>query len=379
MSTGINRELAFHRNPLMCALACGRQLARLEFFMRQRWLDFPELDSDVNTAFEQLRQAVRGIVSPDNRDQVQQQVSEQARAWASELSSEQLGEQLHDANRDLGGPAGGDLDRNLVVEALLVPVDRRVGQLVERIGQFLDERGRQFLRFGMCIEQGCARRDVADFMLTSHSGWCVDTTSPRNEVPPTMFGRLSVDRSGEFLADRYFRLGELPPPETWLNDVRVRWSELALPREMQELDAVAGLTAADASVIPGIEAALVAALERTAGGNSEIPAPQPPGYLGLIVDQARRCVRREGLSEEVTLTGLPFAVFVLLLRNRDSWTPRQIIRDEWRRTDPRADPEPDTVRSQISDLRGFLRPLGIAIHNRRGQGYRLEDANPQDA
>lgn len=238
----------------------------------------------------------------------------------------------------------------------------------------------------MCVEQGLSRPDVTEFMLAAPVVRQLPSDESQRLPVRTITEAMAKTPPSQPLnniANRCFWPGDpdLCPPESWINDVQVRWSELWFATEPLNLDADGGQVAAGprsaAELIDVIDKALFDAIEKEAP--DEKPRELPAGNLGLILGKARLCVRREGFPGEIDLTPLPFAILRLLCENWYQPTPRTAVKNVWAQPELNLDdnPQDGTVDSAIADLRDSLVPLEVGIANARKRGWQLVEKTPE--
>jgi hypothetical protein len=89
-----------------------------------------------------------------------------------------------------------------------------------------------------------------------------------------------------------------------------------------------------------------------------------PGYLGLIVDEGKREVRRQGRAGVVHFGGrdIPWRLLRELIQARDNYSPKyDLARRVW---DPEAEaelPDDGSIWNAVSQLRRMINPLGVGI------------------
>lgn len=116
-------------------------------------------------------------------------------------------------------------------------------------------------------------------------------------------------------------------------------------------------------------------------GHGVEPDDSHPQYLGLILNEGRRTVRRDGEQWEektVDLSSRPTEWTLLKRLVREKGTivsPSALENELWRESEVEDKPDhpKDAIAAHISKLRTSLRPLGVKITNRRNVGYWLED------
>ena len=84
------------------------------------------------------------------------------------------------------------------------------------------------------------------------------------------------------------------------------------------------------------------------------PDMPEPGYLELIVDRDEQTVRREGDETVVKLPPLVFRLFCTLYDAGETGPKNDAVKNAYKG-------EPDSVRSQIDNLRKWLDPLGVTV------------------
>lgn len=150
-----------------------------------------------------------------------------------------------------------------------------------------------------------------------------------------------------------------------LEELQMRWTQLQFPQ--------ASFPPNDA-IEP---AAFVSCLELAVQGwigirPFELPQTSP-GYLGLSIYGTR--VIREGWEPScVVESRLQLNILQQLLNRAERHTTREELTDHWEVLGGYAgSPKESTVRTQISELRTALAPLGVTIESPRFQGYRLQE------
>ncbi len=113
--------------------------------------------------------------------------------------------------------------------------------------------------------------------------------------------------------------------------------------------------------------------------NPEVMTGGPrPGFLGLILVETERVVRRRGYSESVCLGDceIRWKLLKALIRAAEQRLARvDLIRTAWEPNEP---VEENTLQKHMSLLRKDLILLGIRVHTLRNLGYRLKDKSEDD-
>ncbi len=96
-----------------------------------------------------------------------------------------------------------------------------------------------------------------------------------------------------------------------------------------------------------------------------------PGYLGLLFDEDRYVVGREGINDEVPLSHLNWC----LLRKLNSFGNRPASRDAlklaWKDADLAVDPDDARIDDALTDLRKLIKPLGLGTKAFRRLGWTI--------
>jgi len=105
----------------------------------------------------------------------------------------------------------------------------------------------------------------------------------------------------------------------------------------------------------------------------KLQEPLVPGYLGLILDESHGLVRRG--RKEVTLDGpLIWSVLKRLAQSGTERTSREglnvVLEENRRGTNSRGD---ESLDQHLKILRRVLKPLGVGVPGRRGNGWMLEE------
>jgi DNA-binding response OmpR family regulator len=110
-----------------------------------------------------------------------------------------------------------------------------------------------------------------------------------------------------------------------------------------------------------------------APGGDAPPPVSPPGYLGLVVDEARRIVQRGSGQVDFGGNVIFWELFYRLFRQETGYLDRDVMyREVW--PDPAgASVENGSIYSTVSRTRKMLEPIGVTIKHRKGLGYRLEE------
>lgn len=107
--------------------------------------------------------------------------------------------------------------------------------------------------------------------------------------------------------------------------------------------------------------------------NTEAAKKPVAGYLGLVLDPTRHTAYRQGypplkLAGNVRL----WQLLETLYGRQDAYHRKNdLAHDVWGPAE--IDPEESTIWSAISDLRKYLKQLGLTIKHTKGIGYRLEE------
>jgi hypothetical protein len=111
------------------------------------------------------------------------------------------------------------------------------------------------------------------------------------------------------------------------------------------------------------------------GVEQQKPPLPTAGYLGLRVDDERRTITRDGYSAVVNLqpSALQWEIFKKLASVRDVPLAPDAIRGVWKTHGVEPDPSDGTVNDTVSELRGALKPIGIAVASRRRLGRLLTE------
>lgn len=102
---------------------------------------------------------------------------------------------------------------------------------------------------------------------------------------------------------------------------------------------------------------------------------QPPAYLGVRPDEARREVRRDGYEAVVRLGKSPLYWNLVshFVESQDRLTPLEAQRHLWQKSGLQEDPEENAVNSGFYQLNKLLKPLDVAVRAHRRIGRSLVD------
>ena len=105
------------------------------------------------------------------------------------------------------------------------------------------------------------------------------------------------------------------------------------------------------------------------------------GYLGLLIDENERIVRRAGFEGEANFSQAPlkWELFALLARNQSTYTPHGEFEGIWPTHGQTDLPGRTTVGDAVTDLRSELSKIGIDIEVLRRIGRRLIDGRQNPA
>jgi hypothetical protein len=99
------------------------------------------------------------------------------------------------------------------------------------------------------------------------------------------------------------------------------------------------------------------------------------GYLGLLIDNVRYVLRREGKENEIILTSkrLWWKILLILIGKKGRFCSRSEIGEAWIVSESDYPPQHGTMSDALSELRSRLKPLGLKIPNARHIGWKLVD------
>jgi DNA-binding winged helix-turn-helix (wHTH) protein len=113
------------------------------------------------------------------------------------------------------------------------------------------------------------------------------------------------------------------------------------------------------------------------------PADDPPprsGYLGLVFDDSRREVGRDGFQDRVPFGGRTLAWKILqkLEAMKGAFVSKDDLLRVWDACD-RDTAEDNRMYKEVSDLRGMIRKIGVGIQNTPGVGWGLVEIKKDSA
>jgi hypothetical protein len=350
------------------ALELGKLFAQLRFFGQQIWLwpfcAHPH-EATIKRLFSDIHFAAGNCVGSEHRQQIQEFVAAVERRWQEGLGSEWHSEERYCVNQETAVAAVDETEVNWQNELHARYATNLVAELRQHISRLLSGPLQRAFDLGTKIDEAQHRPDVFRFMLER----------PAAEEPRglNLFGSGSSTSqpSTPSLHWRFFEPGELPPPENWSREVIVHWEECELPTSQvaEHLVNVDQATSVNA-VVGRIEQAFASAV-REASRRRAPRIPPPPGYLGLILDESRGELRREGYPDPVPIDPRKIPIVRLLLQNRDSRTSMNMLQDI--STADGYERSQGTIYNEISELRTMLRPLGLSVGSRSRVGWLLEE------
>lgn len=369
--------------PVTAAYRCGRALTRWYFFATQEWLGAGAAAAGRETAAAELERHVRRLVTPDNRDDVQQRVRDILQRWQQALAAEWHVEELTKLRQLIGTRQGPPIDPSLLRHEIwkaLGAVDETEAQLRRLVHALTDPIGVATLSLGAWLERRVCPREVGilscsyvsplDSAASQASSW---SASPQAEPADSP-------------AFRFLAAGDavLPPPEGWLAVCEALWQEFlsSCSHENEEpspfADANSGQSPAEfLNTAHNRILTMIHQFER--GRTGETGEQGQPGYLGLILNNDQFIVRRAGLANHVDLSTnrILWEILIILERRREQWTDRRFLAEAWENL-TLTGPVPKTIGNRVNELSDELLTLGITIKNKRRSGWRLRDVNDTD-
>jgi hypothetical protein len=106
-------------------------------------------------------------------------------------------------------------------------------------------------------------------------------------------------------------------------------------------------------------------------------AEQTPGYLGLILDQEKREVRRQGMSNILELNNLDFELLKVFVDGCGRYLSENQLKTAWSNANCDDNPYNNRIIGAVSQLRQKILPLGVLIKTKKGLGRRLEEQTEQ--
>jgi hypothetical protein len=306
----------------------------------------------VSTAFAAVRLRILDVSLKSPREAVRRFVQNTAMSCTKIYNAEWFHDDYFALSQDLKAACGQPdfaAQREDGCIGLYATFDAQLTRCCDHIRENLSRILRNHFELGLCVMRGlCPDHDVIIRELWRPT---IDATSNQER-------QCAYD----FVANRSFRAGNLPPGGDWLTELIWHLTNNECPTK----ETLASLATMDyCAVVEFVDRHVCEFL-------SDLDAPDRilPQYLGLSLS-SDGTVHRQG-KKPVEL-GVESTQWILLRElctaGENRLTPQDLL-SRWPKD--RQKPAPKTIKEELSRLRTKILPLGISIENKRYSGYRLE-------
>jgi hypothetical protein len=357
-------------HPLLAAFEAGLALNRLRFHLLQTWIaPFSDDRARAQRAMNELGRLTRSLrtdfaARESIETRVHSEIEELLAFSAEEGFSENLlilQEELYDPdipyfNSCLSADAAHDAARRDLLFAHLRGVIDAIDSLRNAILEGIDERSHVVLTLGEVVDSGARIKGISEYMIVG------DGLLMTGRARPWRNYSMKTRKPGEIAAE----VGWLDRVSQLL--IELGLVEIDLPGDdparqkmttEQRVDDVEAIAEAIRAAICGPREAEdgdqepVQTLSSPAEMADAKTEPGKPGYLGLILDEGFRTVRRQNREGILDLqsNNLSWGLLIRLMQSRGAYCSRQEIKVVWESHGNSEFPQDGTIDDAISRLR----------------------------
>jgi hypothetical protein len=386
------------------AYELGRNLNRLSYITAQAWLldrwriveEAPELQTLMVTALRAVDEL-----------SVQDRVRESVRAFVDDLCP------TFDSDRHADDLAEGELElRRIAAGGAEFPLSQVIREIADRIGRtplglvnqlrtrldvVLDESQRHLVRLAEHIDQGVFPQTILRERLED-AVVHFDTRGMQCETVlswSTMRDRIVQSGPPLLWPTDFCHASQRLPSEAWIAEADCLWDRCDLARadcaeSVRLLRLAEPGTDEVVNIVTRIHQAAVTALAsrvsvlRPRGEEDVIPRADTETsgtFLGLRFDESTHLITRRGWTSRIVFGHrlTPFQLARTLADRGDLLTDWRWLHQHWGNIGNAEDPARSTIYGALSDLGADLQSLGVRIQNSPNLGWRLVDAEQENA